>query len=111
MSDPGPPSSTVHSNSLSMNALEWSRFIGWPLEKIRRRKKPEGHRVDRGNNTVCLPEMLCGALDFASPCSDRPLLARTSTACRGWNSPGAARGAEMQGQPARHGAMEVPGGS
>ena len=45
---------------LSMNALEWNRDQRWSLERIRR---SEGHlkdRVDRGNNTVCFPEMRRG---------------------------------------------------
>jgi membrane dipeptidase len=47
---------------LSMNALEWNRDQRWSLERIRR---SEGHlkdKVDRGNNTVCFPEMRRGRI-------------------------------------------------
>ena len=45
---------------LSMNALEWNRDLRWPLEKIRRWEMYMKDKVDRGNNTVCLPEMRRG---------------------------------------------------
>ena len=42
---------------LSMNAMQWNRDLRWPLERIRRWEGQMTDRVDRGNNTVCFPEM------------------------------------------------------
>ena len=47
---------------LSMNALEWNRDQRWSLEKIRRWEMPLKDKVDRGNNTVCFPEMRRGSI-------------------------------------------------
>jgi len=47
---------------LSMNALEWNRDQRWSLEKIRRWEMPFKDKVDRGNNTVCFPEMRRGSI-------------------------------------------------
>ncbi len=71
---------------LSMNALEWNRDLRWPLEKIRRWEQYMKDKVDRGNNSVCLPEMrrghvgLCVATQIGrySPQFHR---------LPGWNSP------------------------
>ncbi|MDA0282391.1 MAG: membrane dipeptidase [Planctomycetota bacterium] len=42
---------------LSMNAMQWNRDLRWSLERIRRWEGQMTDRVDRGNNTVCFPEM------------------------------------------------------
>jgi membrane dipeptidase len=42
---------------LSMNAMQWNRDLRWSLEHIRRWEGQMTDRVDRGNNTVCFPEM------------------------------------------------------
>ncbi len=47
---------------LSMNALEWNRDQRWSQEKIRRWEGHQKDRVDRGNNTVCFPEMRKGSI-------------------------------------------------
>lgn len=47
---------------LSMNALEWNRDQRWSLERIRRSELHLKDRVDRGNNTVCFPEMRRGGV-------------------------------------------------
>lgn len=47
---------------LSMNALEWNRDQRWSLEKIRRWEMHQKDKVDRGNNTVCFPEMRRGRI-------------------------------------------------
>lgn len=47
---------------LSMNALEWNRDQRWSLEKIRRWEGNQKDKVDRGNNTVCFPEMRKGSI-------------------------------------------------
>jgi len=92
---------------LSMNALEWNRDLRWTLEKIRRWELPMKDRVDRGNNTVCLPEMrrgrvgLCVATQIGrySPYFHR---------LPGWSSPEQAW-AQTQGQLAWYRAMEEAG--
>ena len=45
---------------LSMNALEWNRDLRWSLETIRRYEQHQTDKVDRGNGTVCFPEMRKG---------------------------------------------------
>ena len=62
---------------LSMNAMEWNRDITWPLERIRRWEVYMKDKVDRGNATVCLPEMrrggigLCVATQIGRQIADR----------------------------------------
>jgi membrane dipeptidase len=92
---------------LSMNALEWNRDLRWPLEKIRRWEQHMRDKVDRGNGTVCLPEMrrgrvgLCVATQIGrySPYFHR---------LAGWNSPEQAW-AQTQGQLAWYRIMEEQG--
>ncbi len=45
---------------LSMNALEFNRDLRWSQERIRRSEARMTDNVDRGNNTVCFPEMRKG---------------------------------------------------
>ena len=81
---------------LSMNALEWNRDLRWPQEQIRRWEQFMKDKVDRGNGTVCFPEMrrggvgLCVATQIGrySPYFHR---------LPGWNSPEQAW-AQTQGQ-------------
>src|SRR5215217_3949127 len=47
---------------LSMNAMEWNRNLRWSLEKIRRWELTMKDKVDRGNGTVCFPEMRRGRI-------------------------------------------------
>lgn len=92
---------------LSMNALEWNRDLRWSLERLRRWESALKDRVDRGNNTVCFPEMrrgrvgLCVATQIGrySPYFHR---------LPGWNSPEQAW-AQTQGQLAWYRAMEEAG--
>lgn len=92
---------------LSMNALEWNRDLRWSQEKIRRWEQHMTDKVDRGNNTVCFPEMrrgrvgLCVATQIGrySPYFHR---------LPGWNSPEQAW-AQTQGQLAWYRAMEEAG--
>ena len=92
---------------LSMNALEWNRDLTRPLDEIRDREKGKTDLKDRGNGTVCLPEMrkngigICVATQIAryvKPTSDLP----------GWHSPEQAW-AQSQGQLAWYRAMEERG--
>lgn len=92
---------------LSMNALEWNRDLRWPLERIRRREAGQSDKVDRGNGTVCFPEMrrgqigLCVATQIAR---HAPYFHRLP----GWSSPEQAW-AQTQGQLAWYRAMEEAG--
>jgi membrane dipeptidase len=92
---------------LSMNALEWNRDQRWSLERLRRWEQHMKDKVDRGNATVCLPEMrrgrvgLCVATQIAR---HSPYFHRLP----GWNSPEQAW-AQTQGQLAWYRAMEEAG--
>lgn len=92
---------------LAMNALEWNRDLTWPLERIRRRELNQTDKKDRGNNTLCFPELrraevgICVATQIArySPYFHR---------LPGWASPAQAW-AQTQGQLAWYRAMEEAG--
>ena len=92
---------------LSMNALEWNRDQRWTLERIRRWEVYMKDKVDRGNNTVCFPEMrrgrvgLCVATQIGR---HSPFFHRLS----GWSSPEQAWAA-TQGQLAWYREMEAQG--
>jgi membrane dipeptidase len=92
---------------LSMNALEWNRDQRWTLERIRRWEQHMKDKVDRGNATVCFPEMrrgrvgLCVATQIGR---HSPYFHRLP----GWNSPEQAW-AQTQGQLAWYRAMEEAG--
>ncbi len=92
---------------LSMNALEWNRDQRWSQERIRRWEQHMKDKVDRGNNTVCFPEMrrgrvgLCVATQIAR---HAPYFHKLP----GWNSPEQAW-AQTQGQLAWYRAMEEAG--
>ena len=51
---------------LSMNAMSWNRDLRWSQERIQRWEHIQGlttdgvGEVDRGNGTVCFPEMRRG---------------------------------------------------
>src|SRR4051794_5219802 len=92
---------------LSMNALEWNRDLRWPLERIRRWENQMKDKVDRGCNTVCLPEMRRGHVGLCVATQ----IARYSPYFHklpGWNSPEQAW-AQTQGQLAWYRAMEEAG--
>lgn len=92
---------------LAMNAMEWNRDLRWPLEKIRRWEMHMRDKVDRGNNTVCLPEMRRGNIGMCVATQIgrySPYFHRLP----GWNSPDQAW-AQTQGQLAWYRAMEDQG--
>lgn len=92
---------------LSMNALEWNRDIRWSLEKIRRWEQYMKDKVDRGNATVCLPEMRKGRIGLCVATQ----IGRYSTYFHrlpGWNSPEQAW-AQTQGQLSWYRVMEEQG--
>ncbi len=47
---------------LAMNAIEWNRDLTRPLETIRQGEKGLKDKNDRGNGTVCLPELRKGRI-------------------------------------------------
>jgi membrane dipeptidase len=92
---------------LAMNAMEWNRDYRQPIAAIREREKGQTDKVDRGNGTVCFPELRKGNVGlvvatqiarYVAP--DNPL--------PGWHSPEQAW-AQTQGQLAWYRAMEDAG--
>lgn len=92
---------------LSMNAMEWNRDLRKPLHEIRRRENGMTDKPDRGNNTVCFPELRKGNIGlvvatqiarYVSPENPLP----------GWHSPEQAW-AQTQAQLAWYKAMEEDG--
>src|SRR5690606_3979124 len=47
---------------LAMNAIEWNRDLRLPLSEIRQREMHMSDKPDRGNGTVCLPELRNGRI-------------------------------------------------
>lgn len=89
---------------LSMNAMEWNRDIRLPQIEIRRRELGMKDLPDRGNNTVCLPEMRRGRIGLCVATQ----IARYSTRFSklpGWQSPEQAW-AQTRGQLAWYRTME-----
>jgi membrane dipeptidase len=98
---------------LSMNALLYNRDLRWSLEKIRRSEHIQSiasnskDKVDRGNNTVCFPEMRRGRVGLCVATQ----IGRYSSYFHklpGWNSPEQAW-AQTQGQLAWYRIMEEAG--
>ncbi len=92
---------------LSMNALEWNRDQRWSLERIRRWESGMKDKVDRGQNTVCFPEMRRGRVGLCVATQ----IGRHSPYFHklpGWSSPEQAW-AQTQGQLAWYRAMEEAG--
>jgi membrane dipeptidase len=92
---------------LSMNAMEWNRDLRQPIHEIRQREKGMSDKPDRGNSTVCFPELRKGNIGlvvatqiarYVSPGNPLP----------GWHSPEQAW-AQTQGQLAWYKAMEEDG--
>ena len=92
---------------LAMNAIEWNRDLQQSIQHICEREKGMIDKPDRGNATVCLPELKKGSIGlvvatqiarYVAPGSDLP----------GWNSPEQAW-AQTQAQLAWYKAMEEQG--
>ncbi len=92
---------------LSMNAMEWNRDLRLSITEIREREKKMDDKPDRGNNTVCFPELRKGNIGivvatqiarYVAP--DNPL--------PGWHSPEQAW-AQTQAQLAWYQSMEEAG--
>jgi membrane dipeptidase len=92
---------------LSMNALEWNRDLTRSIAEIRAREQHLNDKSDRGQGTVCLPEMRRGRIGLCVA----TLIARyvkPSNQRSGWHSPEQAW-AQTQGQLAWYRAMEERG--
>ena len=92
---------------LSLNALEWNRDYTRPLHEIRRREQGQTDREDRGNGTVCLPEMRTGSVGICVATQIARYI-KPANQLRGWHSPEQAW-AQTQGQLAWYRAMEEKG--
>src|SRR5688500_1866285 len=71
---------------LSMNAIEWNRDLRQPLHVIREREMHMPDKPDRGNGTVCFPELRAGKIGLVIPTQ----LARYTppgSKLSGWSSP------------------------
>ncbi|MFD1165591.1 dipeptidase [Sphingobacterium daejeonense] len=71
---------------LSMNAIEWNRDLTKSLDEIRQREMFKSDKPDRGNGTVCLPELKKGNIGLVVATQ----LSRVSplgSSLNGWNSP------------------------
>lgn len=71
---------------LAMNAIEWNRDLSQPLDQIRQRELFKPDKPDRGNGTVCLPELRKGNIGLVVATQ----ISRVSPAgskLAGWNSP------------------------
>ena len=89
---------------LSMNATEWNRDLTLPIGKIRELEKDLFDKPDRGNATVCLPELIKGNIGLCVA----TLISRyvkPNNPLPGWNSPEQAW-AHAQGQLAWYRTME-----
>jgi membrane dipeptidase len=99
---------------LAMNAMEWNRDLRQPIQLIREREKGMTDKPDRGNSTVCLPELRKGNTGvvvatqiarYVNP--EKPYLVE-GRPLPGWHSPEQAW-AQTQAQLAWYKAMEEQG--
>lgn len=89
---------------LAMNAMEWNRDLTQPIEEIRQREAALSDKPDRGQGTVCFPEMRRGSVTLCVA----TLIARyvkLANPLPGWHSPAQAW-AQTQAQLAWYRAME-----
>ena len=92
---------------LAMNAMEWNRDLRLPIAEIRARESHLTDKSDRGNGTVCFPELrraevgLCMATQIAR-------YVKPPNRRSGWNSP-EQTWAQTQGQLAWYREMEAQG--
>ncbi len=92
---------------LAMNAMEWNRDLRMPIGAIRAREQGRTDKPDRGQGTVCFPEMRKGRVGLCVA----TLIARhvkPGNPLPGWHSPEQAW-AQTQGQLAWYQEMERQG--
>ena len=92
---------------LSMNAMEWNRDLREPIGDIRQREKGLTDKPDRGNNTVCFPELRRGNVGLVVATQIARYVSRDNP-LPGWHSPEQAW-AQTQAQLAWYRAMEEDG--
>jgi membrane dipeptidase len=92
---------------LSMNAMEWNRDLRQSLQKINDREKHLTDKPDRGNSTVCLPELRKGNIGLVVATQIARYVDEKNP-LSGWHSPQQAW-AQTQGQLAWYKAMEEEG--
>jgi membrane dipeptidase len=92
---------------LAMNALEWNRDLTRTLEEIRQREQGLSDKPDRGQGTVCFPEMRRGGIGLCVA-TQIARYVKPSHPLPGWHSPEQAW-AQTQGQLAWYHAMEEAG--
>lgn len=92
---------------LSMNAMEWNRDLRNPITKIREREKGMKDKPDRGNGTVCFPELRKGNIGLVVATQIARYVA-PGNPLPGWHSPEQAW-AQTQAQLAWYKTMEADG--
>jgi membrane dipeptidase len=92
---------------LSMNAMEWNRDLRKPIDEIRNREKGMKDKPDRGNSTVCFPELRKGNIGIVVATQIARFVAPENP-LPGWNSPEQAW-AQTQAQLAWYRTMEEDG--
>jgi membrane dipeptidase len=92
---------------LSMNAMEWNRDLRKPIDEIRQREKGLNDKPDRGNSTVCFPELRKGNIGLVVATQIARYVA-PGNPLPGWHSPEQAW-AQTQAQVAWYRAMEEDG--
>jgi len=92
---------------LAMNAIEWNRNLREPVSIIREREKGMTDKLDRGNNTVALPELRNGKVGLVVA-TQIARYVQSGSELPGYNSPEIAWGV-TQAQLAWYRAMEEAG--
>lgn len=92
---------------LAMNALEWNRDLQQPINEINERENGKTDKPDRGNATVCLPELRKGSVGLVVATQIARYVEKDSL-LPGWYSPEQAW-AQTQGQLGWYKAMEEQG--
>ncbi len=92
---------------LSMNAMEWNRDLRRTIDDIRNRENGMTDKPDRGNSTVCFPELRRGNIAIVVATQIARYVA-PGNPLPGWNSPEQAW-AQTQAQLAWYRAMEDDG--
>ncbi len=71
---------------LAMNAIEWNRDLSQPLNTIREREMHMPDKPDRGNGTVCLPELQKGRIGLVVA-TQLSRYTPPGSKLKGWHSP------------------------
>ncbi len=92
---------------LAMNAMEWNRDLRQSIQQIRESEKGMTDKPDRGNGTVCLPELRKGNIGLVVATQIARYVA-PGNPLPGWHSPEQAW-AQTQAQLAWYKALEEQG--